>query len=60
MAERYGDVEKVAAGEIVRQARTDLRIVGVGRACPNLVRERIVAMLVLLVVCGGMKRESWR
>lgn len=50
----------MAAGDIVREARTEVRDVWVGRACANFVRERIVAMLSLLVVCGGMERESWR
>lgn len=59
VAERCWDVEKVAAaGEVVRAARMEVRGFGIGRACANLERERIVAMLVVLVVCGGMKRES--
>lgn len=57
MAERNGDVEKVAAGDIVRAARRVASGAGIGRARVSVTRERVVAMVV--VVVDAVARRKW-
>lgn len=57
MAERNGDVEKVAAGDVVRAARRVASGAGIGRARVSVTRERVVAMVV--VVVDAVARRKW-
>lgn len=60
MAERNGDVEKVAAGDVVRTARRAMRDLEVGRARARFVRERVVAMMVVVRKVVARRKRKWK